>query len=112
MKAGYRAEQAWFEFISKMTERFGCPLIARKASEQEDRFEGWDMKLTNPRTKKTLLIDVTRDLRNKRIESWVYRDEMGVKSKVDLKGEVRIIVVVDARASAKKLFTYAEQVLA
>lgn len=112
MKAGYRAEQAWFEFISKMTERFGCPLIARKASVQEDKFEGWDMKLTNPRTKKTLLIDVTRDLRNKRIESWVYRDEMGVKSKVDLKGEVRIIVVVDARASAKKLFTYAEQVLA
>lgn len=111
MNKGYRAELVWYEFIQKMTERFGCPLIVRRANENEDKYEGWDMKLMNPRTKKTMLIDVTYRMRDKRIEQWIHKDQMGIKAKVDLKGEVRYMVVVDARASAKQLFTYAEQIL-
>lgn len=109
---GYRVEQAWLEFIDRQTQKFGCPLTVKAATPSEDREQGWDMRLTNTRRNETVLIDITTDIRNKRVHTWVKQDVLGYKDKVDLTGTVRKILVVNARLlTATAFYAWAEKKL-
>lgn len=114
MKArGYRHEEAWYEFIRKQTEKFGCPLTVRAANVTEDREQGWDLKISNPRIQDSVLVDITLDVDRKRVKTWIKPGLLGYKDKVDMQGVVRQILVVNAKLlTASAFFTWIEKKLA
>lgn len=107
---GYRVEQAWLEFIDKQTQKFGCPLVVKAATISEDREQGWDMRISHSRKNESVLVDITTDIRKKRVHTWIKRDVLGYKDKVDLTGNVRKILVVNTRLlSSAAFFSWVEK---